>query len=107
MTASSNAGAVVKLDAVDINVGSPSNDKRLLRLQARAPCRSWTPQDNVYFTSYNDASLGGSSNSLVLDVEVRPTGAGLAFENDYDYLDANSATTRGMSWKRRGFSSIT
>ena len=90
VTAMFNAGAVVKLAAADINVGSPSSaassDFSLGALQVLG-----TPQDNVYFTSYNDASLGGSSNSLSSTPKSGDWG-GLVFENDYDYLDANSAT---------------
>ena len=82
------AGAVVKLTDTDINVGSPSASSTGSDYSLGAMQVLGTPQDSVYFTSYNDASMGGSSNPINSTPKPGDWG-GLVFENDQDYAAAS------------------
>ncbi|MBN2216564.1 MAG: VCBS repeat-containing protein, partial [Pirellulales bacterium] len=79
-----DAGAVFKLANANIDVGSSSLqlDRSLGALQVLG-----TPEMNVYFTSYNDKSLGSWQTDQSA-ADLKPSGAqwgGLVFRNEQDY----------------------
>ena len=90
-----DAGAVVKLRQANIEVGSSEVgiDRSGGALQVLG-----TPQDLVYFTSYQDATIGKNDNSLATAAHPPMPGdwGGLVFESDLDnaYNAANPGTSR-------------
>ncbi|MEM9644459.1 MAG: hypothetical protein AAF989_05660, partial [Planctomycetota bacterium] len=89
-----DAGAILKLQAAKISVGSESvdEDRSLASLQVLG---TPNPQDDagnplldnagsVFFTSYNDESIGVDTNPL--PTSPQPSNwAGIEFRNDFDY----------------------
>ncbi len=100
-----DAGAILKLRTAKISVGSESvdEDRALAALQILG-----TPQPidasgtalldglgSVFFTSYDDATLGVDTNSL--NVPPQPGNwAGIEFRNDFDFAEGRAV------WEREG-----
>ena len=100
-----DAGAILKLRTAKISVGSESvdEDRSLAALQILG-----TPQPtdasgtalldglgSVFFTSYDDATLGVDTNSL--NVPPQPGNwAGIEFRNDFDFAEGRAV------WEREG-----
>jgi hypothetical protein len=88
-----DAGAIFKMRRSAVNVGStsPTVDRSAGALQVLG-----TPVSRVYFTSYDDATIGKDTNPDTILPQAGNWG-GLAFRNDVDGSDA----TR-FNWESRG-----
>lgn len=81
-----DAGAVVKLQGADIDVGSSAQglDRSLGSLQVLG-----TPQNRVYFTSEKDQTVGRDTD-LLQTVPGKGDWGGLVFRNKQDYLSGRT-----------------
>jgi hypothetical protein len=85
-----DAGAVIKLMAANIDVGSASVniDRSLGAIQVLG-----TPNDFAYFTSWNDERVGSAYYANSQGASPGDWG-GLVFRNDYDYQEQVADPTR-------------
>ena len=76
-----DAGAVFKMNASAIQVGSssPEVDRSKAALQILG-----TPQQEVFFTSYNDEDIGNDANPELATLPVPGDWGGVTFRNDVD-----------------------
>ncbi|TWU06031.1 tandem-95 repeat protein [Stieleria varia] len=97
-----DAGAILKLQKAKISVGSESvdEDRSLASLQVLGTpvivnTNGSTGSGEVYFTSYQDQSIGFDTNPLST-VPGPGQWAGIEFRNDYDYAEGRPV------WEREG-----
>ena len=77
-----DAGAILKLDGANINAGTFAQglDQSGSAIQVLG-----TPQQSVYFTSYNNSSIGLPVNPLPAAAAAPGDWGGLVFQNDSDH----------------------
>lgn len=100
-----DAGAILKLRTAKISVGSESvdEDRSLAALQILGTPQPIDASGNfledglgaVYFTSYDDATLGVDTNTLNVDPQAG-NWAGIEFRNDFDLAEGRAV------WENEG-----